>query len=131
MRPIPVILVVTAALLGTGGCGSDQPPVCDSLDAVQTTMDHVRDANVSENGLTQLETGLQQLRTDLQQLAADAKAQFAPEIDMVKNAANQFRVSVDDARAAPDAKTLAAVQATRTTLRSSVQNLGDAMSGTC
>lgn len=123
--------MATFALLSAGGCGTDQPPVCDSLAAVQATMNQVRDTNVSENGLAPLKGNLQQLKLDLQQLTTDAAAQFAPEVEVVKAAANQFSASVDSARTDPDAGALASVRATLGTLQNSVRNLGDAMSGTC
>ncbi|MFI7600361.1 hypothetical protein [Actinoplanes sp. NPDC049681] len=126
-----IAAAAVSALLGAGGCGTDQPPVCDSLAAVQATMNQVRNANVAENGLTYLETNLQQLRLDLQQLRTDAAAQFGPQVEVVRAAADQFSASVDTARADPDVKALAGVRATLNTLQNSVRNLGDAMSGTC
>ncbi|MEV8508900.1 hypothetical protein AB0368_29275 [Actinoplanes sp. NPDC051475] len=133
MRRIPkwIAIAAVSALLGAGGCGTDQPPVCDSLAAVQATMNQVRNANVAENGLTYLETNLQQLKLDLRQLATDATAQFAPEVEVVRAAANQFSASLDTARADLDVTALAGVRATLGTLQNSVRNLGDAMSGTC
>lgn len=123
--------MATFALLGAGGCGTDQPQVCDSLAAVQATMNQVRNTNVSENGLPPLKANLQQLKLDLQQLTTDAAAQFAPQVEVVKAAANQFSASVDSARADPDAGALTTVRATLGTLQNSVRSLGDAMSGTC
>lgn len=126
------IAVVTAvATLGIGGCGTDKPPGCDSLEAVQTTMHQIRNANVAENGLTQLRTDLQQLRRDLQQLRTDAEAQFAPQVGVVKTAADQFSTSIAAARDKPDAATLSAVRTSLGALQTSIQGLRDAMSGTC
>jgi hypothetical protein len=78
-------LLTTATLLAvltTAGCGDGDtqptaPPVCDSLAAAQATVDHIRDTNESENGLTQLRPYLEQLRTELTQLYTDAKTEFA------------------------------------------------------
>jgi hypothetical protein len=126
--------ITAAAALGvlvTGGCGTDQPAVCDSLAAVQTSMDHVRNANVSENGLTQLQTDLTQLRADLVQLRTDAQTQFPTQIEGVRTAVNQFAASVAAARATPEATTLAAVRTGMSGVQDSVRHLADAMSGTC
>jgi Tfp pilus assembly protein PilE len=133
MRKLSSLLAVVAiaGVLGAAACSSDQPAVCDSLAAVQNTADHIRNANVSENGVTQLQTDLEQLRPQLQQLYSDAQAQFATELDAVRAATNQFSASVAAARATPDAATLAAVRTSMTAVQQSVQALGGAMSGTC
>jgi hypothetical protein len=119
------------AALGTGACSTDQPAVCDSFAAVQNSIDQIRNANVTENGLTQLRTDLTQLRTNMQQLLADAQAQFASEAQAVQAAATQFSASVATARADPNAANLSAVRPPLNALQSSVQTLGVAMSGTC
>ena len=127
-----LLTVVAAAGVFTGAaCSSEQPAVCDSLAAVQNTADHIRDANVSENGVTQLQAELRQLRPELQQLYSDAQAQFKTELEGVRTAANQFSASVAAARATPDAATLAAVRTSMTAVQQSLQTLGNAMSGTC
>jgi hypothetical protein len=125
MRRMSTWITAAAAigLLVTGGCGTDDPAVCDSLAAVQTSIDHVRNANVSENGLAQLQTDLTQLRADLIQLRTDAHSQFPAQIEGLRTAVNQFAGSVAAARATPDATTLAAVR--------TVRDLADAMSATC
>ncbi|MEV4701749.1 hypothetical protein [Actinoplanes sp. NPDC049316] len=123
--------VTVAAALGAGGCGTDQPPVCDSLAAVRTTMEQVRNVNVAENGLGALKTQLQQLRTDVRRLLDDTSAQFASQAQAVRTAAEQVSASVATARETPDAAHLGAVRTSLSTLQGSVRTLGDAMSGTC
>lgn len=133
MRRMPTrIAAMTAvATLGIGGCSTDKPPVCDSLAAVQTTMHHIRNGNVAENGLGPLKTHLQQLRIDMRQLLTDAAAQFAPEVAAVKAAADQASANVASAKATPDAAQLSAVRTTLGSLQASVRSLVDATSGTC
>ncbi|MEV6596273.1 hypothetical protein AB0M36_05325 [Actinoplanes sp. NPDC051346] len=133
MRRMPVSITVatTFVLLGIGGCSSEEPPVCDSIDAAQATMGQIRNANVSENGLNELKADLRQFSVDLQQVATDAAARFGSEIDAVKLAASQFSTSVAAAQAAPDATSLASVRASRVLLEDSVQRLDDAVSETC
>ena len=130
-RMITRIAAVTVAASVLGGCGTDQPPVCDSLVAVQTTMHQVRNANVAENGLAPLKANLQQLKADVTLLLTEAGAQFAPQAETVRAAADQVRTSVAAAQASPDVAHLAEVRTTLGALRSSLQVLGDAMSGTC
>jgi hypothetical protein len=127
-----MIAVLPATMAGGGACGTDEkPPVCDSVAAVQTSADHVRDANVSENGLTQLRTDLTQLKASLQQLYADAQAQFATETAAVKASADVLAVSLSAARAEPDASNLAAVRTAATGLQTTVRQLADTVASTC
>ena len=128
---IRIAALTAVATLGIGGCSSDQPPMCDSLASVQTTMSQIRNTNVAENGLQQLKTYLQQLKTDVRQLLTDAGAQFAPEVEGVRTAADRVETSVATARETPDAAHLSEVRTTLGALRSSLDSLGDAMSGTC
>jgi hypothetical protein len=129
---MPTWIAFAAAFAAlTGGCSTDQAPVCDSLAAVQTSIDHVRDANVSENGLTQLKTDLNQLKSDLVSLRTDGQAQFPGQIEAVRAAANQLSASIAAARATPEVTTLAAVRTSMSGLQNSVRQLADAMSGSC
>jgi hypothetical protein len=125
------VAVAAVAALGLGGCGTDQPPACDSLAAVQATMHQIRNVNVAENGLTLLKANLQQLKADVRLLLSDAAAQFAPEVEGVKAAADQVSASVATAQETPDSGHLLEVRATLGALRSRLEGLGDAMSGTC
>jgi hypothetical protein len=127
-RSAAALLVV----LALAGCADDnQPAVCDSLDSVRNSADHVRDANVSENGLTQVRANLDQLKLDLQKLGTEAKTQFEPQVTAVKTAADQLSTSVSAAKSDPTAATLAVVSDAIDSLNSAVNNLGDAMADTC
>jgi hypothetical protein len=129
--PSFLAVVGVAVVMGAAACGADQPAVCDSLDAVQITADHIRDANMSENGVTQLQTYLQQLRPELDQLYSDAQAQFATEATTVRTAVDQFAADVAAARATPNVATLSAVRTSVTGVQESMQVLRNAVSGTC
>jgi len=124
-------VAAAVGMLIVGGCGTDQPAACAHLDAVQASIDHVRNANVSENGLAQLRTDLSQLQANLVQLRTDAQAMYPTEIEAVRGAANQLAASVTAARATPDTTTLTAVRTALSGVQDSVRHLADAMSGTC
>jgi uncharacterized phage infection (PIP) family protein YhgE len=129
--PIGIAAVTAAASLAIGGCSTDQPAVCDSLAAVQTAMNQIRNVNVSENGLGSLKPYLQQLQADVNQLLTDAAAQYAPQVQAVRTAADQVSTSVATARATPDVVNLSAARSTIGDLQASLRSLADAMSGTC
>jgi hypothetical protein len=126
------IMAATAVgVLGAGACSTDQPEVCDSLAAVQTSIDHVRETNVSENGLAHLRTVLDQLKTNLNWLQSEAAAQFDAQVRTVQAAVDELSTSAATARTTPNAANLAAVRSSLLALGESVQALGDAVASTC
>lgn len=130
---IPPALAL-ALLSGAGGCSSDdaaKPPVCDSFTAAQTTVDHIRDINISENGLTQLKPYLTQLRDQLTQLYNDAKAQFAPQADQLKASVTQLGTAARTAQADPSTPNLKGVRTALASVGDSWDNLRSMMAQTC
>jgi hypothetical protein len=123
--------VTVAATLGIGGCGTNQPPVCDSLENVEKTMLQIRNLNMAENGLNPLRGYLNQLKGEVDQLLTQAADQFAPEVAAVRTAADQVSASVAAARETPDAAHLSTVRTTTNALATELRTLRDAMSGTC
>ena len=126
-----IALAAVVITLGGASCSTDQPAVCDSLEAVQGSLTRLRNASVAENGLTQLKTDLSQLKVDLQQFLADAKAESATEVDAVQTAVSQFSATLATARATPDAANLSAVRSSLNVLAAGVRDLGENLSGTC
>ncbi|GAA3388310.1 hypothetical protein [Cryptosporangium minutisporangium] len=135
MRRYRRLLTAAAVLvaLGVGGCADDptEPPVCESLAAAQVTVDHIRETNDSENGLSQLRPYLAQLRTDLQQLYADAKTQYAPQAEALRTSVDELSTRVDTAKADPNTENIAAVRSAVGGVRESARQLRDALAGTC
>jgi hypothetical protein len=138
MRRIIIIRLTGVAaivgLLSSAGCGADEPaapPVCASLDAVRATAEHIRNTNVSENGVGQMRTYLGQLRTDLEQLATDAAAQFGPQTQQLRAATDNLSASITTARTVPNADNLQSVRDAAGAVRANVQILRDAAAGTC
>jgi hypothetical protein len=134
MRPISRLLAAVAVALLLGGCAEEQqdrPAVCDSYDSVQASADDLRNATISENGLSQVRTDLEELRHALVQLVDDARAQYATEVDTIEKAAADLRTAVTAARADPGPMTLSAVGDAAAWLRETVHRLGTAMADTC
>ena len=127
------IVTVVAALAFLGGCADDgdRPAVCDSYDAVQASADDLRNANISENGLSQVRTDLQELRRNLEVLLDDARELYATQVDTIELAAEQLASTVTAAKADPGPMTLSAVGDAAAWLRETVHRLGTDMAGTC
>jgi hypothetical protein len=134
MRSISTrILTAVTAVVFLGGCAADEPKsaVCGSYDSVQASVDDLRNANNSENGLSQVRTDLQELGRQLQQLVADARAQFQTEVETIEKAAADLKTAAAAARSNPTAMTIAAVGQAAAWLRETVHRLGLAMGDTC
>jgi lipoprotein-anchoring transpeptidase ErfK/SrfK len=133
MKRNPGILAATV-VLGITGCAAEKPsrpPVCESFAAVQNTVEHIRQTNVSANGLGALQPYLTQLRDQLHQVYADAKVQFAPQAEALRAATDELTVSLQTAKAAPDVTTLAGVRSSVTDVRVAARNLHDSIASTC
>jgi hypothetical protein len=128
--PIGMVMVLVACA-AMSACGSDGPAVCSSVDALQSSVAHLGDVNVSENGLASMQGALDQVTTDLKQLEADARAQYGPEIDTVKTSVAALRGSVETAKDDPHAETYRAVVSGVATLGTGLRTLREAVAGTC
>jgi hypothetical protein len=126
-----VTAVAATVLLGNCGDAESQPAVCQNYASVQASADDLRNADNSENGLSQVRTDLQELRRDLGQLLDDVSAPFQTQVDTIRSAAGQLATAVTAARADPNATTLAAVGEAAAWLRETVHRLATAMGETC
>ncbi|BCY11358.1 hypothetical protein [Actinoplanes sp. L3-i22] len=127
---LPVLLILSGCTT-TAEATIAPPPVCESWDAVQNTVDHIRDVNVSANGLSALGPYLTQLRDELNQLAADARAQFSTEADALRAATDQLGASLRAAKDNPDRQHLSAVRASVADVRTTANTLHNVMLSTC
>jgi hypothetical protein len=131
--------LATAVALLTSGCSGesyDAPAVCDDLDSVRVAVEHLQNANVSENGLDQVRTDLNRLRDQLTALADESDGQFQVQIDAVRDAAADLRGSVSAAKAESatsevSAEALDAVSTSVVAVRDAVRDLGIVMTNTC
>jgi hypothetical protein len=142
-RIVSALLSLTAAgvVFAAGGCSSDEPaeaapaaatlPVCDAAADVRLTVEHIRQVNVSENGLGALRPYLQQLDSQLQVLKSEAQAQFGAQADQLRTAVDQLRASIGTARGNPDAAALNSVRTAVAGVRTTAQSLGDSAGANC
>ena len=97
-RSLSTLLAVVLAASGLAACGSDKPAVCDDVDTLQSSVDNLKDAQVSENGLNAVKADLTQIQQDLRQLSTDAKAEFGDDVSKVETAMTSLRSSVAAAK---------------------------------
>ena len=101
-----VTLVLGAALVG---CGSDEPAVCGSVDTLETSVDDLKNVDVTANGLTALQSQLTTIKGDLAEVKDDATSEFSAQITAVETSYTALKDSADAAKADTSATSLAAV----------------------
>jgi hypothetical protein len=114
------------------GCSDDKPAVCSSVDNLKTSVDDVKNIDVTSSGAaSDLESGLTTIKSDLADVKTDAKSQYASQLDAVDSALATLTTSVDAAKAHPSADTMAAVGAAVAPFNSAVQTLISDVQSTC
>ena len=130
-------LVLTAAtfvMLSASlvACGDDTPAVCGSADQLQSSVDKVKDIDVTEtNGLDELKSQLETIDGDLDQLTNDAKSEFSSQVDAVATTFEALMASVQAATTDPSADTLAAAVTAWSAFSTNVQTLISDVESTC
>jgi len=131
LLPIAVGLLLAGS---TAGCAGDEPTVpavCESAEAVKRTVEHIKNANVSENGLSAIKPYVSDLLQQLNVLAVDARAQFGAQADGLRASVTALQASVDAAREDPNRDKLSAVRTAVDGVRTSARTLQDALRQTC
>jgi len=126
---LAAIALASSMLVGCGG--DDKPAVCSSVDALKTSVEDLKNVEVSPSGLTKLQADLTQVRSDLSQVKTDAKEQYAGQIDAVDQAATSLSSGLSAAAGSPSVSTLASVGADIQSLSSALTALGAAVKDTC
>ena len=147
MRPSVVrflaVAVLFIAALTLAGCGGgdgpesgkpvagDTPAVCSSVDALEKSVDEVKNVNLDRDALPTLKTSLSKVQSALSQVKSDAKDEYATEVSAVDQAASSVSSSLQSAGASPSAKSLANVATAVQSLGASVTTLQDSVKSTC
>ncbi|MFD7073460.1 hypothetical protein ACFV9G_04555 [Nocardioides sp. NPDC059952] len=132
MRLIPAVVLTLALATPLTGCGEDQPAVCSSVDDLQTSVDEVRDIDVTSSGaLADLESGLEAIGADLSDVESDAKTEFSSQIDAVQASYDALAASLDAAKESASAATLSAAATALSTFGSDVRTLITDVQETC
>jgi hypothetical protein len=130
-RSTAALVTVVVATLSVAACGADQPAVCGSVDALSSSVEHLGELQLGENGRDQLESQLAQVRADLSQVKSDAGQQYGSQVAKVTAAVGAVRTQFQAAKADPSAATIKPLGAAITDLGSEIRALTDAVTGTC
>jgi hypothetical protein len=128
-RAFALAAAVTLAF-SLAGC-SDQAAVCDSVDALQASVDNLGDINLSENGVGAISGSLSQIESDLRQVKADASAEWSDQVDGIEADTDELSTTVETAQEGATAATLGAVGTAVRTLLDDVEALAADVGSTC
>jgi hypothetical protein len=121
--------IVVCCLTGCGG--NDKPAVCSDVDALHTSMDDLKNVEVSRAGMAELKDDLAQVGSGLRSVKADAEQRYAAEIDAVEQAYSTLTSDVSAAATSPSTTAIAQVGADVHALGASLTALTDAVDSTC
>jgi hypothetical protein len=128
---MPALLAIVVGASVLAACGGDQPAVCDDVATLQSSVDNLKDVQVSENGVNALTSQLTQIKQDLQQLGTSAEAEFGDDVSKVETAFTSLQSSVAAAKSERTAASLSAVGAAIEGVGASLTAMKEAVSGTC
>ena len=118
--------------VGLAGCAeSQQSKTCAQADKVRSSIENVRNVNLSENGMVALQSAVAQVGTELDLLRTTLRADAQVQVVAVQTAVGQLRTAVATAVADPTQANLDAAGAARDAARSSIQNLATAVTSGC
>jgi ABC-type oligopeptide transport system substrate-binding subunit len=134
MRPKLALAAATFVMLcaSLAACSEDKPAVCDSVDSLKSSVDDLKDIDVTESGaLSELQNGLADIDGELAQVKSDAESKFSSQIDAISTAYDALKTAVQAAVADPSAASLAAAGSAWTGFSTDVKALIDDVQSTC
>jgi len=97
MRRIPAVLIVL--VLAAAACSDDSEAsnVCDFRDELRTSVQDLRDVNVREDGIQELDDQLTVVLADVDQFrdaAAESAAGLAPQVDTLRTSVQALQTEL-------------------------------------
>jgi gas vesicle protein len=133
-----VLLVLAGSAAGCGttpsasaSTSASTSAMCDSVASLQQSVNHLRDMQLSENGVAAMRDQLRQVQTDLDDVVAQTQSGYQDLVATLKADAATIRSAAQAVKAHPTADTLAAVKPPLQTLTTDVQRLADQVSPRC
>ena len=76
-----MLVVAGALLLAATACGGEESAVCGDLEDVQSSIEDVRDIELNEGAVDELQQAAADIRAGVQAAQADADAELGDELD--------------------------------------------------
>jgi len=104
------ILVLSGLAAGCSSSGSSSKPAyCTAAGQLKTSVHHLGDVNVSQNGLSSLQTAVSKVQASAKTFAADAKSAYPSQTTALKNSLSSLDTAIKSAKGQPPLTAAAAV----------------------
>ena len=97
---LTLIALAAATLLAAAGCGGEEAAVCGDLENIQSSIQDVRDIELGEGALEDLQQTAADIEADLQAAEEDADAELGDELDALRTAVQALVAEAETAAAA-------------------------------
>lgn len=102
--PLAAIALTTAALLP--GCGSSKPAYCTQVTNFESSINALKQVEVSPSSLSAIATDVQKVGTRSKELVAAVRTEFAPQINSMKGSVAAIEATLKELTSAPGSSTL-------------------------
>lgn len=114
------------------GCGSSsKPAVCSDVDALQKSVQSLRDVQLDSGALTKIRDDLSTISTQFDTFKKDAKSEFSSDVANVRRAIDELSTNVATAKQSPTASNLAATGTAVKGVADATKKLADSVASTC
>jgi SpoVK/Ycf46/Vps4 family AAA+-type ATPase len=126
-RRLTLIALAAAALLAAAGCGGEDSAACGDLENVQSSIQDVRDIELDEGAVEELQQTAADIEADLQSAQENADAELRDELDALRTAVQALEAEAEAAAAAGlSSESAQALTAAISDVRTSFQATQDA-----
>ena len=126
-RRLTLIALAAAALLAAAGCGGEESAACGDLENVQSSIQDVRDIELDEGAVEELQQTAADIEADLQSAQENADAELRDELDALRTAVQALEAEAEAAAAAGlSGESVQALTAAISDVRTSFQATQDA-----
>jgi hypothetical protein len=127
LRRLTLIALAAATLLLAAGCGGEESAVCGDLENVQSSIQDMRDIELEEGALEELQQTAADIDADLQAAQADAEAELGDELDVLRTEVQALVAEAEAAAATGlSGDSVQALSAAVSDVRASFQSTQDA-----
>ena len=126
-RRLTLIALAAAALLAAAGCGGEESAACGDLENIQSSIQDVRDIELDEGAVEELQQTAADIEADLQSAQENADAELRDELDTLRTAVQALEAEAKAAAAAGlSGESVQALTAAISDVRTSFQATQDA-----
>lgn len=135
VAPIVALFVATALFScsssGSSSSGSSKPAVCSSLNSLKSSVNQLKNLNMSNTSAQDVQQKLANINKNLQQVSKDAKKQHSSEVDAIQHDYESLQTAIKTAESNPSSATIAQVGSELSTLVHGISRYAQNLGSTC